>query len=93
MFDVLLSVDAPMELKRKDDGDDVVSRLYGKDGDTWLLLVNSNEKKAASAEFNAPSAIALGDLKLADTAVPSVEGNTLKVTLAPLECIFVQLKK
>ena len=93
LFDVLLAIDKPMSLARKDAGEDIVTRVYGKGNETWLLMVNSNEKKASSAEFALAETAKVGAVKLADQAVPTLDGKTLKATLQPLECLFVQLVK
>ena len=70
----------------------VVGSSFGKDGETWLLLVNSSEKKACDAAFEAPVA----SLRCVGTdlgeAKPVIEGNKLKIALEPLEVVFLRLK-
>ncbi len=89
---VLLSIEKPLELKEVSGNADIAWRSFGKDGETWLLLVNSSEKKACDAAFEAPVA----SLRCVGTdlgeAKPVIEGNKLKITLEPLEVVFLRLK-
>ena len=89
---VLLSIEKPLELKEVSGNADIAWRSFGKDGETWLLLVNSSEKKACDAAFEAPVA----SLRCVGTdlgeAKPVIEGNKLKIALEPLEVVFLRLK-
>lgn len=89
---VLLSIEKPLELKEVSGNADIAWRSFCKDGETWLLLVNSSEKKACDAAFEAPVA----SLRCVGTdlgeAKPVIEGNKLKITLEPLEVVFLRLK-
>ncbi|MDD4539874.1 MAG: carbohydrate binding domain-containing protein, partial [Lentisphaeria bacterium] len=53
--DVLLATDTALPIApTADSAPELAYRLYGKDGDTWLLVVNSSHEKAATGSFQAP---------------------------------------
>lgn len=92
LMDVLLSVDPVIEMKPVKADNSIGVRSYGKGKETWLLLVNSSEKKAADVAFEAPFDIACVGQDLGESK-PAVDGKKLSVNLKPLESLFVRIVK
>lgn len=87
---VLLAVEPTLDvsLDRKSTGDDVMLRLYGYEGKTWALLVNtSNEPRTAVLSTKAAKS---AELKLGGK-IASQNDESLSIELAPLEPCFVLL--
>lgn len=92
MFDVLLAVDKPMNITLASDNEDEVGyRLYGKDGKTWLLVVNSNHENPTTVTFATPRRVVCQQQRLGGKA-PKINPLSIELELAPLEATFLELQ-
>lgn len=90
--DVLLAIDAPLEIKALAVPYEIGMRTFGKGDETWLLLVNSNNETPLSCTLEAPCPVLCKGVTLGESQ-PTIDGATIKVTLKPLEALFLKLKK
>lgn len=93
-FDILLSVDAPMNITLDNPPKEpaVGMRLYGVGETTWTLLVNlTDEPQTVSLSAEAP--VAVSETRLVDSSAVNVDGKKITVRLAALEPIFLGIKK
>ena len=88
-FPVLLSVESVPRLKRAECPESVAWRLYAKDGDAYLVAVNS-DREAANATFVFPAPFASAHLALGTGGVTFSEG-ALRIAFGPLEVKVVRL--
>lgn len=92
--DVLLATDTPLAITATaDSAPELGYRLYGKDGATWLLVVNSSHEKAAVGSFQAPMPLQ----QLTHERSPRdqqgvVANNSISITLAPLQHAWLCVK-
>ncbi len=82
-FPVLLSVDPALEPTRVEAEPQVEWRLYGKDGKTYLLVVNSGDEGTV-ATFRFPRRFRSVDVPFGQDNA-RLSGKTLTVPLAALE--------
>lgn len=90
--DVLLSIDEPIRLTPVNVASSIGVRAYAKGGETWLLVVNSDNAKSMDAAFRTPFEVVCTGTKLGESPV-SVNGKNLTVNLKPLEALFIRLKR
>jgi hypothetical protein len=89
LIPVLLSVDPPADVRLRSGGETVAHRLYGVDGTTVLVSVNTT-RGAAEASFAVPPGATLGRLLLGSE--PPILGNgELRVRLQPLGVMVCEL--
>ena len=92
--DVLLATDTPLDIApAANSAPELGYRLYGKDGDTWLLVVNSSHDKTATGTFQAPVPLQ----QLVHPRTPpdqqgTVANNTISITLEPLQHAWLCVK-
>ncbi|MDO5566528.1 MAG: hypothetical protein Q4G59_07710, partial [Planctomycetia bacterium] len=90
---LLLSIDKPMSIKITQGKGSVAHRVYGQGDETWVLLVNLNEKESTDVTLSAEqSTEVIGThLGIAPVKTPTVDasGKNISVRLAPMEPLFV----
>ena len=90
-FPILLGVEDTMEVTPAEESDAaVVSRLYGANGSTWLLIVNTSDKETKTAVYEIPANAKLGETKLGSPA--KQEGNKILIDLPPLEPRLIEVR-
>ena len=90
-FPILLGDEPTLNVTKSDESDDeVVSRLFGANGSTWLLIVNTNDKETKTAVYEIPGAATLGQTKLGSPAAQ--DGNNIRIVLPPLEPRLIEIK-
>lgn len=95
-FPILLGAE-PVAAVCADESSDpaIVSRLFGTDGATWLLLVNTAEEPK-EAVYSIPDSAKLGQTKLGgdntSNAVAKQDGNRLRIVLPALEPRLIEIK-
>lgn len=88
---VLLSTGNPIPFKIAEDGNgDVAVRAYELDGTTWLLAVNSDEKKSNELKLEMSREVSLQGTDISEANV-QVSGKTVSVSLDPLQIVFIRL--
>ncbi len=89
---VLLGIETPLAItSAPETSDDIGFRLFGKDGETWLLVVNANNEKSATVTFTAPKAVTCLGQELGGKP-PKIAGTTITLELEPLEVTMLRLK-
>ncbi|HPY90766.1 MAG TPA: hypothetical protein PLT23_08565, partial [Lentisphaeria bacterium] len=89
---VLLGIETPLAITpAPETSDDIGFRLFGKDGETWLLVVNANNEKSATVTFTAPKAVTCLGQELGGKT-PQIAGTTITLELEPLEVTMLRLK-
>ncbi|MDD3586886.1 MAG: hypothetical protein PHQ75_06850 [Thermoguttaceae bacterium] len=94
---LLLSIDKPMPIEVTQGKGSVAWRVYGQGDETWVLLVNLNEKESTDVTLSAGQAVCVigTHLGIAPVKTPTVDalGKNVAIRLAPMEPLFVGLKK
>ena len=89
---VLLGIETPLAITpAPETPDDIGVRLFGKDGETWLLAVNANNEKSATVTFTAPKAVTCLGQELGGKP-PKIADTTITLELEPLEVTMLRLK-
>lgn len=89
LIPVLLSTEAPADIRMKTGEEEIVHRLYGVGKKTVLVAVNSSDE-AAEAIFSMPAGLAPGKLLLG-SAIPAVKGGDLCLRLRRWEVVVLEL--
>ncbi|NMA40643.1 MAG: hypothetical protein GX937_10765 [Lentisphaerae bacterium] len=89
---VLLGIETPLAITPAPETPAKIGvRLFGKDGETWLLAVNADHEKNAVVTFTAPQAITCLGQELGGKP-PQITGTTITLELDPLEVTMLRLK-
>ena len=90
-FPILLGAEDALNVVPADESDSaIVSRLFGANGSTWLLIVNTSDSETKTAVYEIPANAVLGATKLGSPA--RQEGNKIQITLPPLEPRLIEIK-
>ena len=89
---VLLGIEQPLAITPAPETPaEIGVRLFGKDGETWLLAVNADHEKNATVTFAAPRTVACLGQELGGKP-PKITGQTIVLELDPLEVTMLRLK-
>ena len=90
-FPILLGAEPTLTVTKSDESDEeIVSRLFGANGSTWLLIVNTNDKETKTAIYEIPANATLGQTKLGSPATQ--DGSKIRIDLPPLEPRLIEIK-
>ena len=88
-FPVLLSEQPGVVPENAQAPDGVAWRVFGKDGATWLLVVNS-EPRPANAAFTFPKPLGSVEARLGPGDGVHSDGVSLRIALQPLDILFLR---
>ncbi|MDD4097979.1 MAG: hypothetical protein PHC30_04355, partial [Lentisphaeria bacterium] len=90
--DVLLAVDQPLAIAPAPGTPaEIGFRLFGKDGETWLLVVNADHEKKTTVTFAAPREVTCLGQQLGGKP-PKITGSTVVLDLDPLDVTMLRLQ-
>lgn len=94
---LLLSIDKPLPVEIVEGKTTVAHRVYAQGDETWVLLVNLSEKETSQITLSTTEPVRVIGTYLGDASAKAscvgIVGQKIPVQLAPLEPLFVGLKK